>query len=380
MGSGSFIKKKMKNTLLSILIALALALPCYAAPSNALKAQPPTSCDITITGDIMCLAGQLMAAKTESGWDFDPAFSYVRDIFLASDYTIGNLETVICGAEAGVTERNQEGLPRINAPFEFADALAHAGIDCLVTANNHSMDLGVTGVEKTIRALDERGLAHTGTALSEDTRLLAVEVNGIKLGILSYTQMLNRGVPSIPKDMPYLVNVKPTREIIHNDIRALRKGGAEFILVFIHWGKENEYELTDYQADMAEAIVSFGADAVIGSHPHILQSAVMLRGANGRRVPVFYSMGNFLSSMTGEGNRDSIILKLHITKNIEGRVSLANASCIATMTGTLDGVSWRALPCAMLASEGIRANTLLSSQERSMNAIGSALRFLGNTK
>ncbi len=353
----------MKTLISFMLTALLLCAPATAQAT-------PTSADITIVGDIMCLAGQLSAARVLGGWDFNPAFSQVSKIFYASDYTIGNLETVIAGEEMGVTARNQIGMPVINAPYQFADALALAGIDCLATANNHSMDLGVLGIEKTLRALDERGILHTGTALCPNPAPCIADVNGIKLGFLSYTQFINKSAPSIPSDKPYLVNKKPSDEKLSADIAKLRGAGAEFIIVFMHWGRENEATLTDYQKSAALAIVNAGADAIIGSHPHILQKAQWLSRADGRKVPVLYSMGNFISSMSGPGNRDGIILNLRITKNIVGRVSLARASYIATTMGTLGDKSWCVLPCTELTAQN---RALLESRARSISAIGDAL-------
>ncbi len=361
----------MKTLISFIITALLLYTP-------AVYGAAPTSADITIVGDIMCLSGQLSAARVSGGWDFNPAFSQVSEIFHDSDYTIGNLETVIAGEDMGVTARDQIGMPVINAPYQFADALAAAGIDCLATANNHAMDLGVTGVEKTLQALDERGILHAGTALCQNPDPCIADVNGIKLGVLSYTQFINRSAPSIPHDKPYLVDRKPSDERLGADIARLRGAGAEFIIVFMHWGRENEATVTDYQQSAARAIANAGADAIIGSHPHILQKAQWISSSDGRRVPVLYSMGNFISSMSGPGNRDGIILNLHIVKNVVGRVSLAKASCIATTMGSVGDKSWCVLPCAMYAAQNAsRAGALLESEARSERAIGKALSFVG---
>ena len=133
--------------LMALLLCILLCIPTLASSAALL---PDAEANLVLTGDIMCLAGQLSAAKVNGGWDFDYAFSGISPILQGADFAIGNLEVPLAGADRGVTAYHQEGDPILNAPDEFADAVAAAGFDMVVTANNHAFDMGDTGRERTL--------------------------------------------------------------------------------------------------------------------------------------------------------------------------------------------------------------------------------------
>ncbi len=116
---------------------------------------------LAVVGDLMCHSQQFKLAKKDSVYDFNPTFAPVKMYLEDADFTFGNLETVTAGSAANFT-----GYPMFNTPVEYLDALKNVGFDVLTTANNHSLDRGFSGVEKTISALDQRGILHTGTARS----------------------------------------------------------------------------------------------------------------------------------------------------------------------------------------------------------------------
>ena len=116
---------------------------------------------IAIVGDLMCHSQQFNLAKKDTGYDFNPTFAPVKKYLESTDFTFGNLETVTAGSALNYT-----GYPMFNTPVQYLDALKEAGFDVLTTANNHSLDRGFIGIEKTISELDNRGILHTGTARS----------------------------------------------------------------------------------------------------------------------------------------------------------------------------------------------------------------------
>ena len=145
---------------------------------------------ITFLGDIMAEPPVLKAAKKRDGsYDFSGVFKYVKPLLEESDYVIGNLETPLAGEKAGYSDTHL----CFNAPDEYADALIDAGIDVVSTANNHTFDRGYDGMERTILALDEKGLAHTGSFLPGTERPEAhyAEVDGTKIAVIAYTYGTN---------------------------------------------------------------------------------------------------------------------------------------------------------------------------------------------
>lgn len=146
---------------------------------------------LTFLGDIMAEPPVLKAAKRSNGYDFSGVFAYTKDLLRESDYVVGNLETPMAGREAVYTETHL----CFNAPDEYVDALMDAGVDLVSTANNHTFDRGYAGMERTIRVLEEKGLAHTGSFLPGTTRPEAYyfEQNGTRFAVIAYTYGTNYG-------------------------------------------------------------------------------------------------------------------------------------------------------------------------------------------
>ena len=145
---------------------------------------------ITFLADIMCEPPVLKSAKRRGGkYDFSGVFVHAKQLLGSSDYVIGNLETPLAGKQAKYTQTHLS----FNAPDEYVDALIEAGVDLVSTANNHTFDRGYEGMERTIRVLDQKGLAHTGSYLKKEERPEAFyfEQNGVKFAVIAYTYDTN---------------------------------------------------------------------------------------------------------------------------------------------------------------------------------------------
>lgn len=278
-----------------------------------------TSREVTLTavGDVMVHRAQMLRAydsETDT-FDFDKAFAYMGDTLSAADYTIGNLETTIAGRNNGVNPvfHGYSDYPQFNSPESLVDALKNSGVDFLGTANNHSIDSKAKGIVATLDYLDKMGIPHTGTARSEEEqeKLCIVEINEIKFGICAFTYATN-GLP-IPSDQPYLVNTlneykEDKMEAMCQQVRDLRKAGADFVLVLAHWGVEYKTVPSSYQEKLADRLFNAGADVIFGSHPHVVQPMEIRRLANAdgsTRIGVcIYSLGNFISSQTNKAGPD----------------------------------------------------------------------------
>jgi len=363
------------KTALGILAGILLCIcPSFAAES--VVALPASGANIVVTGDIMCLASQLSAAKVSGGWDFHYVFSMIQPILQNADFAIGNLETPVAGAEKGVTAYNQAGNPILNAPEEFVDAVADAGFDMVVTANNHSFDKGAYGLKNTLRLLNEKGIYHAGTYTSyymQDNTPI-VRINDISVAVLSYTQFVNTGTEAYKNSgESYSLNLIDV-EAIHSDIEAVRARHADFVIVYVHWGTENTRTLTKYQQETAKAIAEAGADVIIGSHPHVVQAVQFLpvldESGGEKQVLVAYSLGNLVSSMPREINKDSLILNLSIERAEDGSMCLKEASYLCTTTASLKGKGFAILPSRLCIEKKISASTMKASIARTIEAVG----------
>jgi poly-gamma-glutamate synthesis protein (capsule biosynthesis protein) len=103
---------------------------------------------------------------------------------------------------------------------------------------------------------------------------------------------------------------------MQEDLRKAASAGPDFILVTMHWG--TEYQLTEnsQQRELAAFLFRNGADAIIGSHPHVVQP---IRG-EGKGNLVAYSMGNFISNQRPRYRDGGIVFQLDLVKNMEGAV------------------------------------------------------------
>lgn len=265
------------------------------------------------TGDSMCLAGQQYSAEIKGGYDFYQSYKYVAGLFDKADLVCGNLETLI--SESNPITRVQKtinGQPQCNGPAEYLDAIKKAGYDVVVTANNHCCDWGPVGIEETKKHLDEYGIDNVGTNYRDtQVKYIIREVNGIKVAILSYTHLVNQRGKMTKTELSAMVNCYDAKTV-KKDIMEARLAGADFVVVYCHWGSENTEEPAQYQKDDAFAVANAGADLIIGSHPHCLQRAEYIRTKDGREVLCMYSMGNFVSSMSRDINNDTIILCVDI--------------------------------------------------------------------
>lgn len=221
-----------------------------------------------------------------------------------------------------------QGYPQFRSPDELAYALRVSGFDMMVTANNHSNDAGKTGVINTINTLKNYGFYQTGTFKNMDEKELfyplIVYKNGFKLAFLNYTYGTN-GIPTTP---PVVVNLIDTT-LIKNDLSIARQLNPDAIIVLIHWGNEYQNDENAEQRMLSKKIFNWGADLIVGSHPHVVQpikpDSVFQQDGTYKKTLVAYSLGNFISNQTKPGTDGGILFDVELTKNhFTGNVSVSN--------------------------------------------------------
>lgn len=278
-----------------------------------------TDIQISAVGDIMVHDTQLESAydsETDS-YNFESVFEDIKPFIEESDLSIANLETTLAGDSLPYT-----GYPIFNAPDTIIDALDFAGFDTLITANNHSLDTQADGLRRTAQVVREEGLDAVGTYENEpDSRILMKDVEGIRVAILAYTEMVNfLDVQYSPEELRPMINMMSEEQIIQ-DVEEAREQEADVILTYMHWGTEYQEEVNDTQSSYAELLTREGVDIIIGSHPHVIQSTSMVE-AGGNQSFVAYSLGNFISNQRveslGQGyepSEDGVVLNINIQKD-----------------------------------------------------------------
>jgi poly-gamma-glutamate capsule biosynthesis protein CapA/YwtB (metallophosphatase superfamily) len=278
---------------MTLLRSLAPAL-CALALARTARADGPVT--VLAAGDV-ALAWRVNTAMNARAHD---PFRRVRPLFAAADLTFVNLECVLSD---GPEMRWRTGrFPIIRGSPAGARAMASAGIDVASVANNHAFDLGARGALDTRRALRDAGIAPVGGGEGESPAEPVVrEVRGVRVGFLAFTAQMNheagRGARVARLDARAL-----------DAVRAL-DARVDVVLVSLHWGTEFSVEPTPGQIALAHRLVDAGADAILGHHPHVLQSIERYRGR-----PIAYSLGNFVFGPQPSPRDLSALLELSLQR------------------------------------------------------------------
>lgn len=287
---------------------------------------------IMMGGDVMALSPQQKACRNEeTGYDFRSCFEYVKPVAEKSDLAICNLETLTASEFSySCEEPYYEGFPIANVSSRYPEAVAGAGFDAVLTANNHNCDAGQKGLFSTLETLDDLGIPHTGSFTDgAQKRYLLFEVNGIRIGLLGYAMAFNgKALSWSEEDADTFLNFYD-EEKAKADIQAVRDEGAEFVIVYMHWGTKNFFSTIPFQEEAAVQIAEAGADYIAGGHSHTIQRYDVIETKDGRKVPCIYSMGDFNSHINQiTGNRDSVLMCLELIRDDEGRVMIGKEGYI----------------------------------------------------
>lgn len=268
-------------------------------------AQDTTRLSLVFLGDIMQHDSQIADAYDASRgvYDYKPCFQYIKPYIEAADVAIGNLEVTLAG-------KPYKGYPQFSAPDELLVALKDLGMDVIVTANNHSVDRGRRGVERTITMLDSFDIRHTGTfktqADRDNTHPLIVERQGFRLAVLNYTY----GTNGLPVSKPNVVNPLDTA-LIRKDLQEAVSLKPDIIIVFPHLGLEYQNLPSKSQKDITDLFFKYGAHLVIGSHPHVLQPMEWRKQKN---QLVAWSLGNFVSGQRKRYTDGGALVRIELEK------------------------------------------------------------------
>ena len=304
--------------------------------------------DILIHGPLITAAGNLSATAGE--YDFSSMFADIAPYYAKYDFMIANLEVTLGGKAAG----SYRGYPTFNCPDSIVDALLGAGVDMMLTANNHTYDTGHSGFIRTQEVLNDKGLPYIGTRLSEDVANYVIQdINGIKVGMVCYTyetsgkNATNKSLNGIPvnKADTNLVNSFSYHDLekFYNEVETalenMKNDGAEANMFFIHWGEEYELTPRNYQKEIAQKLCDLGVNVIVGGHPHVVQPFETLTSATGEKTYCIYSVGNALSNQRRESlttppnqehTEDGMIFGVEFQKWNDGRVEIKEISVLPT--------------------------------------------------
>ena len=288
-------------------------------------------------GDIMAHMAQIQYAYNKGGgeYDFSDQFTYLKDFVKDSDISIGNYETTT-NPDLPVA-----GFPRFNVPAAYLKDLKETGFDIVSTANNHSMDTELEGVFSTMEAAKEAGLDYVGSFKDKSDRILFKEVKGIKLAFLAYTYGCNgRENLIVPREEVENLGYLSDEDQIKKDIARAKAQGADFVIVYPHWGIEYQSMPNEAQISLGRKMIDWGADLVIGNHPHVVEPVEIYQAEDGRKGLIAYALGNFISYQNYENSKDirvehSLALEIDLEKDLtSGNKKIADVKLHPIWVGT----------------------------------------------
>lgn len=293
--------------------------------------------DVTLVmvGDILMHTSVVESGERSDGTrSYDHLFANVADDVAAAGVAVVSQETVLAGSALGVSS-----YPAFCSPEEVGDAEVAAGFDVALCASNHACDVGQAGIDAMLSywRSEHPDMVVAGVADSEDAAeaVPLVERDGHLIAILNYASMMN-GIP-LPNEWSVRML---SDEQVAADVEAAREAGAEAIVACPHWGTEYMEGPDDDQRHWAQVLADAGADLIVGGHPHVLQPFETIQSADGRTVPVFWSVGNFVS---GQQRMDTMVGGMaRATLTFEGgscRVSSCGLTPLITNRGSGEALS-----------------------------------------
>lgn len=244
----------------------------------------PKSSSLTIifTGDVML--GRSVNTRIQKYADPTWPFINIASLLSSADLAIINLESpFISGCRPTDT-----GMIFCADPKSIA-GLRLAGVDIASLANNHVDNQGQEGIDETVSILKSNGITPVGLG-----KAVFNTVKNTNLAILSFS------------DFSEIKN-----EEVAKQIQEATKS-ADLVITTFHWGVEYQKTPTPRQVFLAHLAIDSGADIVVGSHPHWVQTEEIYQGK-----PIYYSLGNLIfDQMWSEETRRGQILKVTYQDNL----------------------------------------------------------------
>lgn len=292
---------KVKRQVLLFTILLTFNLSAVSAGRSVSEITPMEQADDTVS---VVMIGDVMMHARQMEHDMSTFLENIRPCLENADIAIANMEFSLGG-------KPYTGYPLFSAPDGYANYVAGCGVDVFLTANNHILDRNTKGLKRTLdiyRSMSDSVL-FTGTSSNEEERKatypLIVKSKGISIALVNFTY----GTNNIQAEEWPDVNRMDTTAV-KGAMKRAKEAGADFIIVLPHWGNEYELRHSKSQETWAKWLVNEGADAIVGSHPHVVQDTTHIKG-----VPVIYSMGNAVSNMSATNTRLELAVSINFIRD-----------------------------------------------------------------
>ncbi|MBR4950162.1 MAG: CapA family protein [Clostridia bacterium] len=264
--------------------------------------------------------------SSNGGYDFDFPYENIKDIIKNADLSYINQETILSSLH------KPSSYPTFNTPTQMGDKLVSMGFDVINHSNNHVLDKGTKGAFSCIDFWESKPVLLTGLYKnsSDLENIKTIEKNGITFSFIGITEHTN-GIP-LPKNTDLTIVYTEEETTIEYLIKKADKI-SDVVVVCPHWGTENSNIISSKQSSLAEKMTLWGADIILGTHPHVLQGIETVTAENGNRSLCYYSLGNFISAQSKGNNLIGGIADFIIVKNNNtGEIKIENPKLIPIIT------------------------------------------------
>ncbi len=258
---------------------------------------------------------RLDAVEGGRTFNYKTYYSGVSDIIEKTDIAFINQETLMCGDGYSLSY-----YPMFNSPQDLGYDLQELGFDVVNIANNHMLDKGADGLQRTIEFWKGMNVLMIGGYENQEDfdSIRIYEKEGLKIAFLSYTYATNgiTKAPSSPIVIPYIDDDDIIRQA------SLAREAADLVFASVHWGDEGSFTPNDEQRRVAQLFADCGIDVIIGHHPHVIQPVEWLSGVEGNKTLCVYSLGNFMAQQDRDYNMVGGIIGFDIvySEGVETRI------------------------------------------------------------
>ncbi len=289
--------------------------------------------DNLIHGSIY-LQGAARAIGTDKAYDFTYLYEPFAEFLSRYDVNFINQETLV------TDELQPSHYPCFASPGEIGRETYRLGWRVFGNSNNHSYDKGAEGIASTLRFWEDMpdDVVNVGYYCdAEDYKNIRKHtVNDITIAYLAYTQYTN-GIPTPANAEAHVIYTSQT-DIIEQQIQQARQE-ADVVVVSVHWGVEDSHVVTEEQRQLAAQMGNWGADVIIGTHPHVIQTVEMLTNEDGNSTLCAYSLGNFVSAQSRPDELIGIALSFDLLVDGEDHLTIENVEAHPVVTNYGSGYS-----------------------------------------
>lgn len=304
--------------------------PAVTEPAKTEQPKADSEVRVVAAGDNLIhspIYNQAKARANGKGYDFDYAYQHVKGLIAPADLAILNQETPIAN---DIFEPST--YPQFNSPTALGDEMLKIGFDVISHSNNHILDKGEKGLLATLDYWDSRNTLVYGAYRDEDDleSIPTKEINGITFSFVGFMEHTN-GL-KLPKDATAKLVYTSDTETMEKLIKKASEI-SDVVVVSVHWGVEIQNEVIPAQKELAKKFVDWGADLIIGTQPHTVQTMEYLDKPDGGQAFVAYSLGNFISAQSFNLAMIGIVMDMVVKKDGEtGEISITNIKAIPVIT------------------------------------------------